>query len=133
MHVWSKLSQKYGVDGGIFGGFEGLWEMANQGKLNEHECIAVRSTFDNVIVKKEELPMMIDAYLEDDKEFSNSSLLEQVVIITDQLLNNEEMRGVCWNQTSVNSNPWADYDEEKDEEVPYNIFEGERHWFLNTN
>jgi len=38
------------------------------------------------------------------------------------------MIGVCWNQTSVNSNPWTDgYDEEEDEPIPYNMLTGTRH------
>ncbi|WP_028983311.1 hypothetical protein [Sporolactobacillus terrae] len=131
MHVWTKLCEKYGIRGGMFGGFEKLWKMADTGKLLEFENVVLKSTFDNVVAKKEELPILLAAFREYDKQFPNSSLVEQCEIIEKEILKNDEMIAVCWNQTSVNSNPWIeDYNEETDEEIPYNLTTGNKHWFL---
>ena len=130
MHVWSNLGEEYGVPGGPFTGFDGLWKKANKGHLSALDNLMVLATFDNVVVKKETLPVLLDAWKKYDERFPNSSLMEQAKIIEEQVLNNTDLIGICWNQTSVNSNPWEDYDEELDEDIPYNILEGDRHWFL---
>lgn len=131
MHVWMKLCDKYGIQGGMFGGYDRLWKMADKGTLSHAENIVLKSTFDNVVVKEEEIPMLLEAFKEYDKQFTGSSLLEQAEIIKEEILNNDEMIAVCWNQTSVNSNPWTDgYDEDKEEDIPYNVLTENRHWFL---
>jgi hypothetical protein len=131
MHVWDKLSEKYGVTGGLLSGFNQLWKMADTGKLLDFENVVMKSTFDDVIVKKENIPALLTAFREYDNHFPNSSLLEQAEIIEKEILNDDEMLAVCWNQTSVNCNPWTEgYDEETEEEIPYNILNGERHWSL---
>ncbi|MEK4879452.1 MULTISPECIES: hypothetical protein [Paenibacillus] len=131
MHVWDKLSEKYGVSGGLFSGFNQLWKMADTGKLLDFENVVMKSTFDDVIVKKENIPSLLEAFKEYDKHFPDSSLLEQAEIIEKEILSDDEMLAVCWNQTSVNSNPWTEgYDEETEEDIPYNILTGERHWSL---
>lgn len=132
IHVWQRLCEKYEIEGSMFGGFQKLWKLTDKEVLTKAENIVLKSTFDNVIVKKEDIPLLLEAFKEYDKNFPNSSLLEQAVIIEENILNNVEMIGVCWNQTSINSNPWLfDYNDEKDEEIPYNVFKGETHKFLN--
>lgn len=131
MHVWDKLCDKYGISGGLFSGFENLWKMADKGILTQAENTVLKSTFDNVVVIKGDIPMLLQAFKEFDNQFPNSSLPEQGEIINDEILNDEDMIGVCWNQTSVNENPWTDgYDEDEDEEIPYNVLKGKRHWFI---
>lgn len=132
MYVWSILCEKYQIDGGMFGGFQKLWKLADTSILEDFENIAMKSTFDNVIVRKEDIPLLLQSYKEFDSHFSNSNLLEQVEIIQNEIMNNQDMIAVCWNQTSVNRNPWSiGYDEELEEEIPYNIFSGKKHWFIN--
>lgn len=131
MHVWNTLSEKYGIQGEMFGGFQNLWKLADTGTLQDFENIVMKSTFDDVVVKKEDMPTLLKSFREYAKQYPNSSLSEQAEIIEREILNNDEMIAVCWNQTSVNENPWSDgYDEEADEEISYNILTGKRHWFL---
>ena len=133
MHVWSELSKKYGIEGGLFGGFTDLWKLADTGKLEDFENIVLKSTFDNVVVKKEDIPNLLKAFDQYDKTYPKSNLKEQAEIIKEYALENDVMTAVCWNQTSVNGNPWTDgYDEEADEEIPYNILKGDRHWYMTT-
>lgn len=131
MHVWTRLSEAYGIQGGFLGGFEKLWKMADKGRLKDFENTTLKSTFDNVVVWKEDIPKLIAAFKEFEEKYPNSSLWEQAKIIEDDIINDEDMIGVCWNQTSVNRNPWREgYDEETDEPIPYNVLKGNRHWFL---
>lgn len=130
MHVWNRLCDKYNIPGGMFGGFQDLWKKADTGFLSDAENTVLKSTFDNVVVKKEDIPMLLEAFKEYDEQFPNSSLLAQAHIIKKEILQDDDMIGVCWNQTSVNSNPWTEYDDEADESIPYNVLEGNRHWSL---
>ncbi|MGF7535032.1 hypothetical protein AAGG74_15285 [Bacillus mexicanus] len=127
MHVWTKLCQKYNIEAG-FGGFQELWKLTDTGALDDFENITLKSTFDNVVVKKEDIPMLLEAFRLYESRFPNSSLLEQAEIIKKDILEDKEMIAVCWNQTSVNANPWTDgYDEDNEEKIPYNVLTGERH------
>lgn len=132
MHVWVKLSKAYGIeDDSDSERFRSLWRMADKGILTNFENIVLKSTFDNVVVKKEDIPKLTDAVREYDKKYPNSSLLEQITIIEDTILKDQAMIGICWNQTSINRNPWVDgYDEENGEGIPYNVQTGNRHWYL---
>lgn len=131
MHVWVALSKTYNIQGGMFSGLQKLWKLADTGTLVDFENTVMKSTFDNVMVKKENVKMLLSAFEEYDDKYPNSSLLEQAKIIEEEILNKQEMIAVCWNQTSVNGNPWTEgYDEENDEEIPYNMLTGEKHWFL---
>ncbi|MFJ8528514.1 hypothetical protein [Bacillus sp. NPDC094106] len=132
MHVWTNLAKAYAVEEGLeLERFRNLWRMTDKGILTDFENIVMKSTFDNVIVKKEDIPKLVDAFRQYDKKYPNSSLLEQANIIEGDILNDQEMMGVCWNQTSINRNPWVDgYDEENEEYIPYNVQCGNRHWYL---
>lgn len=127
MHVWGRISKKYALPGGLFG-YQALWNAVDKGILQPFENMVVKSTFDDMIVEKKDIPELLQAYAMYDAEYPGSNLAEQAEIITEEILNNEDMIGVCWNQTSVNSNPWTDgYDEEEDEPIPYNVLTGTRH------
>jgi len=133
MHVWMQLCDKYNISGSLFEGFDELWKIADKGILDQFENIVLKSTFDNVVVMKDNIPMLLDAFREYDKMFSGSTLHEQAEIIEKDILINEDMIGVCWNQTSVNGNPWTDGHDEDDEEIPYNTSNGAKHWFLTAS
>jgi len=127
MHVWGRISKKYALPGGLFG-YQALWNAVDKGILQPFENMVVKSTFDDMIVEKKDIPELLQAYAMYDTEYPGSNLAEQAEIITEEILNNEDMIGVCWNQTSVNSNPWTNgYDEEEDEPIPYNMLTGTRH------
>lgn len=132
MRVWTKLSEKYGIKGSLFQGFSGLWETADTGVLTPAENIVLKSTFDYVIVQKGDIPLLLEAYREYDRIYPGSSLKEQADIIETEIIENDDWIGVAWNQTSINASYWSiAYDEEKDEEIPYNLFEGGSHRFIN--
>lgn len=91
--------------------------------------VALASTFDNVIIKKENMPKLISAF----REFRGETSIKEQADIIEKMLNDENCIAVGFNQTSVNDDTWTNfggYDEEKDEEIPYNILTGERHWEL---
>ena len=112
------------------GGLKEVWDLFNKENVSETDKIALGSTFDKVIVLKEDLPKLIEAF----KSFEGeTSLKDQVVIIEEALVEDPELLGIAWNQTSVNGDCWTNfggYDEEKQEEIPYNILTMDEHWNL---
>jgi hypothetical protein len=78
---------------------QAVWDLANDSRLTEPERIALISTFDNVACYKKDFGRLCSAF----REFiGNTSLPEQADVI-EKLANDKNAIGVCWNQTSVNS------------------------------
>ncbi|MFY1069204.1 hypothetical protein [Enterococcus sp. AD013-P3] len=132
MHVWNSLQEKYNIHDKLFGvnGFKNTWAKFNKGFYQRHEDIVLGSTFDDVIVLKEDFGKLIHAFKMYGKEEPASSFSEQADIIN-KMIADEECIGVAWNQTSVCDDAWDfGYDEENDETIPYNIYKGSKHWNL---
>ncbi len=106
-----------------------IWDLGRDEKVDKHERIVMLTTFDNVLARKEDLPQIIEAFNSLDFE---STLPEQAEILK-TVLDDDDCIAIGWNQTSVCGDTWINYggyDEENDEEIPYNINTGERHWFI---
>lgn len=129
-YVWEQLSEKYKLYEGMFTGYKRTWGNFNEGVYLKHENIVLGSTFDGVIVSKDNFGKLIHDFKMYATQEPNSSFSEQADII-DRMIADEECIGVAWNQTSVCDDAW-DYgwDEEADEVIPYNIFKGDKHWEL---
>lgn len=129
-YVWEQLSEKYKLYEGMFTGYKKTWGNFNEGVYLKHENIVLGSTFDGVIVSKDNFGKLIHAFKMYATQEPNSSFSDQVDIIN-RMIADEECIGVAWNQTSICDDAW-DYgwDEEADEVIPYNIFKGDKHWEL---
>lgn len=81
-----------------------LWELFEDERLTMNERIILGSTYDYVLVKKEDIPLVIDAF----KSFENeSNLLEETGILS-SLLNDKTCVAIGW-QSSI-TDMWDNYD-----------------------
>jgi hypothetical protein len=106
-----------------------IWNLADDEKVSDTDKIALMSTFDRVVVKKEYFDTVIKAF----NEFDGQTSLKEQSDILEKMKSDDDVIAVGWNQTSVNGDTWANfggYDEEKDDYLPYNINTGEKHWFM---
>jgi len=106
-----------------------IWDLVNDKRLKDCEKIALACTFDHVIIKKEDLPKLIDAF----KEFEGETSLREQANVLAEMFKDENCIAVGFNQTSVNGDTWVNagpYDEENEESNPYNLFKQTEHWFL---
>lgn len=106
-----------------------VWGLADNTDVPEHERIALFTTFDKCLVKKEDLPTVIAAF----RKFEAETSLPEQADILETLFQNEDCIAVGWNQTSVNGDTWGNaggYDEENDESIPYNCLTKEEHYWL---
>lgn len=105
-----------------------IWDLFNSDKVNKIDRIVLGTTFDRVLVKRENFEELISAF---ENFNSDTSLKEQAGVIKG-MLKNKEIIAVGWNQTSICSNQWIQhkYNEENDEYEPYNCLTGENHFWL---
>jgi len=128
--IWNYLYNKYfGSDFPMFGqdGFKNLNHKFY--KMPETEQIALLSTYDNALIKRENFQEVIEAFC----NFKGDTSLKEQSDVIKEALEDENCIAIGWNQTSVNVDNWCNYggyDEEKDEPIPYNINKGNKHWFL---
>lgn len=129
MHVWNTLNEKYGFNEGLFTGFEKTFGSFNKGRYENYEDIVLGSTFDHVLVKKENFNQLIDNFKLYIENTNGGNFSKQIEVIK-QMKNDGDIIAVGWCQTSVTGDLWDEYDEETGENSPYNINEGDKHWYL---
>lgn len=106
-----------------------VWALFDREDILLVDRIALGTTFDNVIVMREDIPKVISAF---ESFVGETSLPEQAAILTNAL-KNDDLIAIGWNQTSVNGDTWTNiggYDEENEEYLPYNILTMTEHWNL---
>lgn len=106
-----------------------IWDLAYDGRLSRNELICLCSTFDNVLVKAENLSELIEAFVSFEGE---TSLKEQAEGIELLLKDDPNIQAIGFNQTSVNADNWWDsnYNEETEESESYNFLTEKTHWWL---
>ena len=130
MHVWNSLNDKYGFNEGFMFSFKKTWGNFNKGIYEDYENIVLGSTFDHIIVLKENFEQLLTSFKKYYSVYPNSNFGQQIEVI-ETMKADENVIGVAWCQTSVADDLWDFcYDEEQDEVIPYNIFKGENHWEL---
>lgn len=125
MHIWMTLKEHYAISGrDLFGGFEALWSRIQEYAPMDQWVLA--STFDGMIIPVETLGIFLGHLKNFIKAHPTDTLKEELSILT-RALSDTEVVGVCFNQTSVNSNPWYVYNSEEDEGRPYNTQQDSDH------
>lgn len=109
-------------------GSKEIWSLFDSEIISETDNIVLGSTFDNVVVMKEDIPKLIEAFRNFEGE---TSLREQADIIEDVYQNDEDLLAIAWNQTPVNGDVWvSDETDDDGEHLPYNLLRDEGHWDL---
>lgn len=105
-----------------------IWSLADNKEVSETDRICLFTTFDRCLVKREDFEKVIKAF----NEFKGETSLKEQALILEGMLQDENCIAVGWNQTSVNCDVWANYsyDDEKDEEIPYNCLKQNEHYWL---
>lgn len=106
-----------------------IWDLADSNKLSPEERIALYTTFDGALVRKEEFQKVIEAF----RSFGGSTSLPKQADIIEGLLKEGTAIAVGWNQTSVNADSWeniGETDAETGEPLPYNCLTGSKHFWM---
>jgi hypothetical protein len=104
-----------------------IWQLVNDERLSRTEKIVLASTLDKVLVKGEDIPELLTAFREFDGDTNLPAQADGIEI----LLKEYDVTAIGFNQTSVNSCRWVNYEMGEDEEfTPYNYLECSDHWWL---
>jgi hypothetical protein len=106
-----------------------VWDLYHDDRLPNHEQIVLGTTFDYALIKRENFDSVIEAF----RKFEGETSLKEQADIIEKMKEDENCIALGFNQTSVNGDTWSNfggYDEDTDEEIPYNFLTGDKHWFL---
>lgn len=137
-HVWSEMAEAYChkdtsqmmLDKNL----QPVWDLWKRLDVPLDYRIVMAFTFDNVMVRRENLVRLAEAMEAFAKRFGPGTLLEQAQVLQ-ELAVDDTAYAVCWNQTSVNADTWWVRDEtlseDEDEQYRrYDISKDSGHWFL---
>lgn len=117
--VWNYFAQKYlGLE--FFNTHSSLieqqklWDLFEDERLTKNERIILGATYDFVLVKKEDISLVIDAF----KSFENESNLSEQADILAYVLNDDDCIAIGWQPSFTDM--WQNYD----------ILTEKRHWSL---
>lgn len=112
--------------------FQEITDLHENPKVSETDKIVLKTTFDMLVVKKEDLPKVINAFI----IFGAKTSLPEQAEILEKIMQDSSIIAVGWNQTSVCCDTWMNfggYDKQKNCEIPYNLLTMTKHWFLFDN
>lgn len=136
--VWESLCDRY-LDPEeqlfVFDRWPALWKRVDEGDiiLRPWEHTVLRFTFDNALVRREDFDILaaaLEMFQEAHQKSGSACHLRVWAQEIRELVDGEMAVGL--HATSVNANPWYDYDEESEEYTPYNVNTGDRHWFIDA-
>lgn len=111
------------------GAMDEIWGLAYRSDVSDVDKICLFTTFDNCLVKKDDISKVIEAF----RSFEGETSLKEQADILEQMYLDDDCIAVGWNQTSVNGDTWGNfggYDEDNDEPIPYNCLTGTNHYWL---
>lgn len=109
MAVWTQLEDKYLPPFIKYGQkftrmmdeteAQHVWDLCKDPRLSEAELICLLSTYDKVLVLKEDIARLCKAF----RDYPGQTSLPEQADIIEKLATHKNCYGVCWNQTSVNA------------------------------
>jgi len=141
MVIWVEMCERYFHDRSWYthGESGALWKLAKDPRVSETDRIVLATTFDRVMVKKENFPRLIEAMKKWADVNDGYNHIGGVIECLEELQQDNSCHAVCWWLTSSSDNPWKvrDYDEEDEYDDPhyYDISKADTkencyHWFL---
>lgn len=106
-----------------------LWKVWSDARLSESERLVYWFSCDNAIVRSKDFAAMAAAL----RDFVVlHPIVGRVCHLEGYAKVFDECQGdaIGLHTTSVCENPWFDWDENKEESVPYNLLTGDKHWYV---
>jgi hypothetical protein len=133
MNVWRQMAKHYlgwaDIDM-VRPDYKPIWALARREDIPLSDRTVLTSTFDHAMVRRAEIPTLIDAIKDWCQRFEPGTLLEQAAVLA-ELAQDERCYAVCWNQTSVCGDMWDVRDPGEEESRGYDISrDTSRHWFM---
>lgn len=115
MRVWDILGEKYcGHGASIFDmeQMKAIWNLMDDKTVTHDEKIVLCTTFDKCLVKKEDIPKVIDAF----RKFEGNTNLNEQADVLESLYEEPNCIAVGFHQNSISCEQWFDYNCIQDKE-----------------
>ena len=105
-----------------------LWALSKDSKLPLYERACLTASYDNVVLKHENIEKFCGHILEFANDFKLGHYAQMYLDLL-ELVNDKDCLGVCWIATSVCGDAWQVYEGE-DNCRGYNLLKDKGHYFL---
>ena len=111
-----------------------LWALDRDSRLTVDERIALVTTFDRCLIRREDAPVVADAFdqfvARHERRRGDRACHLPLQALYLRELANAAIREIGWQQTSAAVDLWAVYLDDQDEGRPYNVATDTGHFFL---
>lgn len=119
-------------------GRDRVWNLAKDSRLENFERGVMLSTFDDCICLRDNLETLAGYFDRFHKKYSCKNVgasfhMKGQATELRRVLEDPDVRGVAWIQTSVCGDVWEIFDDAEAMTYPYNIDRGEKHWEWNLD
>ena len=148
--IWDYLIQKYFPlkpgqqswegEASLMIKMQPVWDLFKRSDVDLIDRIALGSTFDMVMVKRENIKALAIAFTALHQRMTEMGLLtnpdrvNHILLQADlfrEMAGDSDIQAICWQQTSCARDMWRVKNDKEDEEShPYNINTDTGHWFL---
>jgi len=139
--VWDTMSKLYlkkdAVEFMLKGdhAMQPVWDLWKDPSVPESHRIVMASTFDKVMVRRENLERLASAYDAYSRAVEDAGHIEAMASDLRELARDETCFAVCWCQTSVSADTWmtpvtCECCGETTDSRMYDVSRDEGHWFL---
>ena len=130
--IWDNLANEFlgkGASAFMLTDMQPIWDLARRAEIPEAYRITLMTTFDNVMVKRRNIPLLIKAFEKYCADFDDPGHIPAQIEALKNVATEKDCFAVCWTQTSVSGDSWRVPDE-CDETRTYDVSRDSGHWFL---
>jgi len=106
-----------------------VYDLFNREDVSLTDRIVLGTTFDDVLVKRENFLRVVEAF----ESFDGDTNLKEQAAVIRKFINDPDITAIGWNATSVNCDTWANAGcsaQDETEGAPYNYMTQDKHWWL---
>lgn len=108
MAIWNILGNKYCGHGASIwdiNQMKEIWNLADNVRVSFDERIVLCTTFDNCLIRKEDIPRVVAAF----RNFEGETSLNEQADVLEEIYKDEDCIAVGWHQNSISCEKWFEY------------------------
>lgn len=128
LRVWKSLAEEYLPDFNIFfSNDREFWDLAKRKDLQLFKRAVHAATFDRAIIRQEHFKLYAQHLRQFEEVYPNETVGSHLVSWA-KYIESCEAEAIGFVGTSVTGSLWFDYDDEKNESIPYDLKVGKDHF-----
>lgn len=132
-YIWDRLYNRFLKNPDVeydswLGNSSALWDLAKRDDIPLFMRAVHAATFDRAIVDCENLPQFIQHLREFLEFFGSGDKVCHLKAWADFIQEHLDVQAIGFYGTSVSNDLWQKWDEDKEEEIPYDLSSGDKHF-----